>query len=206
MKSDLEIVMADLKKCAQDLPPPPPVAYYRWFLAYTNSLSGHDSQTSDLRKIMMPRMAQVVHYKKMCHIQISITLFNLSSLTRHLQFYFSKRTSYCTSNNVVVFNLRQNWGPISINSDKKSYCRVHSKTFTNKILPLHKGSISALSGRTAKLSKYLLMQNKKRQKHFLDKTSFWRAMLILIVNLPLPIIPINSYLISFTQYHTTPQH
>jgi len=72
----------DLKKHAQD--PPPPVAYYRWFLVNTNSLSGYDSQKSDLRKIMMPRIVQVVHCKKMCIIQISITRCNLPSLTGHL--------------------------------------------------------------------------------------------------------------------------
>jgi len=40
---------------------------------------------------------------------------------------------------------------------EKSYCRMYSKTFSNKILPLHKGSIIALGGRRAKLSKYLSM-------------------------------------------------
>ena len=74
MNSDLEIGMADLKKCAED---PPPLGYYRYTLTHFLGTT----LKSDLRKIMMPRMVQVVHCKKNVlhsnfHNPMQSTIFN----------------------------------------------------------------------------------------------------------------------------------
>jgi hypothetical protein len=118
MNSDLEMIMADLNKHAQE----PCMGCYRWFLVYTNSLSGYDSQKSDLRKRIMPRMVQVVRRKKkkvphsIFHNPLQSTTFNWAPAIlfqeNNILLYFK----YCSC---IRFTAKIE-GQFQLNSDKEN--------------------------------------------------------------------------------------